>query len=65
MHAAPWAPLPCARWLSGWLQVLDGIKKRPYDLLEFTNTEFDRDILEFSVNINDLEIVLQVLCGGG
>ena len=40
-------------------QLLDDIKRRPYDLLDFAKNQFDRDLLEFSVNINDLEVALQ------
>lgn len=40
--------------------IVDDVKRKPYDLLDFTQTQFDRDILEFNVNINDLEMSLQV-----
>ena len=50
------APLPRLRSR----QVVEDIKKRPYDLLDFSRTQFDRDLLEFSVQINDLEAALQV-----
>ena len=46
-------------------QVLDGIKKKPYDLLDSGRNEFDLDLLEFSVNINDLEMALLVGAGRG
>ena len=42
---------------------MDDIKKRPYDLLDFSRTQYDRDLLEFSVHINDLEAALQVGAG--
>jgi len=47
--------LPCLR-----CQVVEDIKKRPYDLLDYGRTQFDRDLLEFNVQINDLEAALQV-----
>lgn len=39
--------------------VVDDVKRKPYDLLDFSRTQFDRDYLEFNVNIHDLEISLQ------
>lgn len=46
-------------------QVVEDIKKRPYDLLDYGRTQFDRDLLEFNVQINDLEAALQVGCTCG
>lgn len=40
-------------------KVVEEIKNKPYNLLEFEKTQFDRDFLEFNVHINDLEISLQ------
>ena len=40
--------------------IMEDIKGRPYDLLDFTVTQFDRDILEFNVHINELELALKV-----
>eukprot|EP00887_Chlorella_sp_A99_P001633 scaffold8.g1633.t1 len=40
-------------------QLLEDIKKRPYDLLDYDRNQFDRDLLEFNVHINDLEVALQ------
>lgn len=40
--------------------ILDDVKRKPYDLLDFTQTQFDRDHLEFNVNIHDMEAQLQV-----
>jgi dynein heavy chain len=40
--------------------IVDDVKRKPYDLLDFTRNTFDRDFLEFNVNIHDLEISLQV-----
>ncbi|PSC73956.1 flagellar outer dynein arm heavy chain gamma [Micractinium conductrix] len=45
--------------LAKFSEVVEDIKKRPYDLLDFSRTQFDRDLLEFSVQINDLEAALQ------
>lgn len=39
--------------------IVDDVKRKPYDLLDFCRTQFDRDYLEFNVNIHDLEISLQ------
>ncbi len=41
-------------------EIVDDVKRRPYDLLDFTNNAFDRDFLEFNVNVNDLEVTMQV-----
>lgn len=43
--------------------MVDDIKRRPYDLLDASRTQFDRDLLEFGVQINDLEAALQVWSG--
>lgn len=40
--------------------IVDDIRRKPYDLLEFSNTQFDRDYMEFNVNIHELEMALQV-----
>jgi dynein heavy chain len=40
--------------------IIDDVKRKPYDLLDFYRNQFDRDFLEFNVNIHDLEIQLQV-----
>ena len=40
--------------------VVDDIRRKPYDLLDFSNTQFDRDYMEFNVNIHELEIEIQV-----
>ncbi len=36
------------------------MKRKPYDLLDFSRTQYERDMLEFEVNIHDLEMGLQV-----
>jgi dynein heavy chain len=40
--------------------IVDDVKRKPYDLLDYSRNQFDRDYLEFNVNIHDLEISLQV-----
>lgn len=45
--------------LKAFWNVVDDVKRKPYDLLDFSRTHFDRDYLEFNVNIHDLEISLQ------
>lgn len=63
--ASPLRQAPLAPVCPHRLQVLDDIKKKPYDLLDFGRSEFDRDLLEFNVNIHDLEATLQVRAGAG
>lgn len=41
------------------------MRKRPYDLLDYGRTQFDRDLLEFNVHIHDLEAGLQAGHGDG
>ena len=43
--------------------VVDEIRRKPYDLLDFSNTQFDRDYMEFNVNIHELEMAIQVGLG--
>ncbi|KAK9794950.1 hypothetical protein WJX73_010224 [Symbiochloris irregularis] len=45
--------------LERFTSIVEDIKGRPYDLLDFTVTQFDRDILEFNVHINELELALK------
>lgn len=45
--------------LKAFWAIVDDVKRKPYDLLDFSRTQFDRDYLEFNVNIHDLEISLQ------
>lgn len=40
--------------------VVEEIKNKPYDVLNYEKTQFDRDFLEFNVRVNDLELALQV-----
>lgn len=41
------------------VQICDDMKRKPYDLLDYTNSAFDRDYLEFNVQIHELETTLQ------
>ena len=36
-------------------QVLDAFMRKPYDLLDYHKSHFDRDYLEFNANIQELE----------
>jgi hypothetical protein len=45
--------------LKAFWAIVDDVKRKPYDLLDFSRTQFDRDYLEFNVNIHDMEISLQ------
>jgi dynein heavy chain len=40
--------------------IVEDIKRKPYDLLDYARNQFERDFLEFKVNIHDLELALQV-----
>ncbi len=46
--------------IKSFYNIVDDIKRKPYDLLDFSRNQFDRDFLEFNVNIHDLEMALQV-----
>nr|Q39575.1 RecName: Full=Dynein gamma chain, flagellar outer arm [Chlamydomonas reinhardtii]7KZM_C Chain C, Dynein gamma chain, flagellar outer arm [Chlamydomonas reinhardtii]7KZN_C Chain C, Dynein gamma chain, flagellar outer arm [Chlamydomonas reinhardtii]7KZO_C Chain C, Dynein gamma chain, flagellar outer arm [Chlamydomonas reinhardtii]8GLV_AD Chain AD, Dynein gamma chain, flagellar outer arm [Chlamydomonas reinhardtii]8GLV_AX Chain AX, Dynein gamma chain, flagellar outer arm [Chlamydomonas reinhar len=39
--------------------IIDDVKRKPYDLLDYSRNAFDTDFLEFNVQINDLELQLQ------
>lgn len=39
--------------------VVDDVKCRPYDLLDFSRNAFDRDFLEFNVNVHELDSQMQ------
>ena len=41
--------------------ILEELKRKPYDLLDHTKTNFERDFLEFQAAIHHLESSLQVL----
>eukprot|EP00960_Hanusia_phi_P069522 767109-Hanusia_phi.AAC.3 len=45
--------------ISQFFQLVDDFKKKPYDLLDYTKNAFDRDFLEYNVNIAELETQLQ------
>ena len=40
---------------------VEDVRIKPYNLLDFDKTQFDRDFLEFNVRVNDLELALQVI----
>ena len=40
-------------------RIVQDIKRKRHDLLQFTNNAFDRDFVEFNVNINELETLVQ------
>ena len=40
-------------------EIADDMKRKPYDLLDFTDSKFDRDLMDFEVQIHDLETQLQ------
>ena len=46
-------------FISNFFGIMEEFKRKPYDLLDFTNNQFDRDYLEFSANIHELESSLQ------
>jgi dynein heavy chain len=45
--------------IQNFFKITDDFKRKPYDLLDYTKNQFDRDFLEFNVNIHDLEMALQ------
>lgn len=53
--------------LRSFYLIVDDIKRKPYDLLDYAKNTFDRDYLEFNVNIHDLDSQMQVgfFWGGG
>ena len=40
-------------------EITDDMKRKPYDLLDFYDAKFDRDLIDFEVQIHDLETQLQ------
>ena len=42
-----------------FFQIVEEFRKKPYDLLDYTKNQFDRDYLEFNVSIHELETSLQ------
>jgi hypothetical protein len=53
-------PPGLAAVLKSFYQIVDDIKRKPYDLLDYARNTFDRDYLEFNVNIHDLDSQMQV-----
>lgn len=45
--------------IAEFFTMIDSFKRKPYDLLDFQQNQFDRDFLEFNVNVHDLETSLQ------
>ena len=45
--------------IKNFFGIVDDFKKKSYDLLDYRNSQFDRDYLEFNVNIHELETALQ------
>ncbi|CAD7698753.1 unnamed protein product [Ostreobium quekettii] len=45
--------------MKNFYNIVDDVKRKPYDLLDYSKNQFDRDYLEFNVNIHDLEMALQ------
>jgi Dynein heavy chain, N-terminal region 1 len=57
VHVLPGAGLDAV--LKSLNNIIDDVKRKPYDLLDYTRNQFDRDFLEFNVNIHELESGLQ------
>jgi dynein heavy chain len=45
--------------IKAFFRIVDDFRRKPYDLMDYTKNQFDRDYLEFNVNIHDLETTLQ------
>eukprot|EP00960_Hanusia_phi_P009624 279741-Hanusia_phi.AAC.2 len=45
--------------IKSFIQIVDEFKRKPYDLLDYVKNSFDRDFLEFNVNVAELETALQ------
>ena len=45
--------------IKNFFEIVDDFKRKPYDLLDYTKNQFDRDCLEFNGNIKELEGALQ------
>jgi dynein heavy chain len=45
--------------IKSFIQIVDDFKRKPYDLLNYSQNTFDRDFLEFNVNVAELETALQ------
>lgn len=57
------APPGLSSILRSFYGIVEDVKRKPYDLLDFQRTAFDRDHLEFNVQLHDLEMQLQVRGG--
>jgi hypothetical protein len=49
--------------LRSFYQIVEDVKRKPYDLLDYARNTFDRDYLEFNVNIHDLDSQMQARAG--
>ena len=45
--------------IATFFSIVEEFRKKPYDLLDYTKNQFDRDYLEFNVSIHELETSLQ------
>ena len=45
--------------IKSFFLIVDDFKRRPYDLLDYQKSSFDRDLLEFNVSVNEMEGALQ------
>ena len=45
--------------IKNFFAIVEEFKRKPYDLLDYTKNQFDRDYLEFNVSIHELETALQ------
>ncbi len=45
--------------IKAFFAIVDDFKRRPYDLLDYQKSQFDRDLLEFNVSVNEMEGALQ------
>ena len=45
--------------IKNFFDIADDMKKKPYDLLDFFKSDFDRDFIKFNINIHELETTLQ------
>ena len=50
--------------MRGFGDIIEDIRRKPYDLLDASKTTFDRDFLEFNVHIHDLELAIHVRLNG-
>merc|ERR1712005_80689 len=45
--------------IKNFFDIADEMKRKPYDLLDFFKSDFDRDFIKFNINIHELETTLQ------